>query len=209
MAQEAMAETMTHDELVKAVRKIQDRQDIWDCLVRYCRAVDRLDVEMLASVYHPDAVDDHGGYVGPAEGFLKWSPSIQGYFQIATTHAITNHSCEIDGDTAHCETYWLYTGVDRERTPGSGHYIDRRTGRYIDRFERRNGEWKIAARVTILDCDNEVNYDRLSKGKPIDGYMPSKRDRSDASYARPLEIDPSRFKITPPYVPKELRGTKG
>ena len=56
-------------ETTALVRELKDRQEIYDCLMRYCRGIDRLDRDMLLSAYHPDAVDDHGVYVGGVEGF--------------------------------------------------------------------------------------------------------------------------------------------
>lgn len=55
------------------VRELKDRQDIRDCLVRYCRGVDRFDREMVRSAYHPDAMDDHGDFVGGVENFIDWA----------------------------------------------------------------------------------------------------------------------------------------
>ena len=51
--------------LAAEVRELRDRQDILDCLTRYSRGLDRHDSELLASVYHGDAVDHHGEFVGP------------------------------------------------------------------------------------------------------------------------------------------------
>ena len=54
------------------VQYLADRMAIHDCLVRYARAVDRLDRELLLSVYHADAIEDHGVFVGSPEGFADW-----------------------------------------------------------------------------------------------------------------------------------------
>ena len=53
-----------------------DRQAIVDCIHRYARGVDRADDELLRSAYHPDAVEDHGAYIGDVDGlipFLAWA----------------------------------------------------------------------------------------------------------------------------------------
>jgi hypothetical protein len=47
------------------LQELVDRADILDCVQRYARGIDRHDVELVASCYHPDAIDDHGLYVGP------------------------------------------------------------------------------------------------------------------------------------------------
>ena len=64
---------MDLEELATAVRALQDRQEIHNCIIRYSRGVDRLDRELLLSVYHPDAIDDHGMFVGGPEEFADWA----------------------------------------------------------------------------------------------------------------------------------------
>src|SRR4051794_36933919 len=127
------------------VRQLVDRQAILDCIHRYTRGVDRLDADLTLSAYHEDAVDDHGTFIGSPREFVEWlwpRPDTRWTRQ----HFVTNHTCELDGDTAHTETYYLCAmrPKDREVTTISG-------GRYIDRFERRDGEWRIAARVVVAE----------------------------------------------------------
>jgi SnoaL-like domain len=57
------------EELERAVVALQDRQAIQDVLMTYSRGIDRLDRELLLSVYHDDAIDDHGVFVGSPEEF--------------------------------------------------------------------------------------------------------------------------------------------
>lgn len=174
------------DDLPKLVRELKDRQDIYDCLMRYCHGIDRLDREMLESVYHPDAVDDHGGYGGPASGFIDWALDLHIKNQHRTHHSISNHYCELDGDVAHVETYWAFSAVNK----APPHHTQL-TGRYVDRFERRDGRWAIAARVCLVDTTNEVIDPEGKLGDMRN--MPTARNRSDPSYMRPLVIDPRRL----------------
>ena len=39
--------------------QLADREAVRDCLYRYCRAIDRCDFELLASVYWRDSTEDH------------------------------------------------------------------------------------------------------------------------------------------------------
>ena len=55
---------MSQEAIPPALQQLIDRQQIHDCILRYCSGVDRFDREMLLSVYHPDAMDDHGAFVG-------------------------------------------------------------------------------------------------------------------------------------------------
>ena len=61
------------DALAGIVAELQDRRAIEDCLMTYSRAIDRLDRDLLLSVYHEDAVDDHGLFVGSPAAFPDWA----------------------------------------------------------------------------------------------------------------------------------------
>jgi hypothetical protein len=173
-------------DLERTVQHLKDRQDIYDCLVRYCRGMDRFDRDILRSAYHDDAMDDHGPYVGHVEGFIDYHFAYHTHYQHGTMHNLGNHTCEIDGDTAHCETYYTFTSVN---TFSPAH--SRTTGRYIDRLEKRDGEWKIAARICVIHgTNNEMDPDGTMGDM---GFVTVSRDRSDPSYMRPLQVDPARI----------------
>ena len=161
------------------VRELLDRQAIRDCVYRYARGIDRHDPDLVASCYHPDAVDDHGSYVGPGRGLAEDAISNHGGL-LRTQHHITNQVVELDGDTAHSETYYL--AMHRAKA-GTSEFF---SGRYVDRFERRNGEWRIAARVCLLETGIDVQtidmeiLDRL--------FAPGSKDSDDVSYQRPLRV---------------------
>jgi ketosteroid isomerase-like protein len=178
------------DDIAAMVRKLNDRQEIRDKLMAYCRGVDRMDRELLLSVYHPDAIDDHGQFVGSPGEFADWAFGLHAKMQTAHQHIITNHSCDLDGDVAHTETYWLCAGMNREGSP-----LSIGGGRYIDRFERRNGEWRIAARKCVPDWGGAPGPSWLSPEAQaaLASGGTTARDRSDCSYERPLTIDPARI----------------
>lgn len=186
-----MGETVAPD-LETMVRELYDRQAIRDAVTRYCRGVDRMDRELFLSAYHPDAVDDHGFFVGGPEEFWRWVNRYHTNAQATHQHVITNHSCEIDGQVAHCETYWMMAGMDaKDGTLTLG------GGRYIDRMEKRKGEWRIAARKCVSEWG----------GMPAPSKVPTEmlamlresgvvaRNGSDSSYERPITIDPARLGI--------------
>ena len=185
---------MLDPDLEQKLRQLVDRQEIHDVIIRYCRGVDRLDRELILSAYHPDAIDDHGLFVGRAEEFADHFGAFHDSQQSATQHIITNHFCELDGDTAHCETYWLFAAMNRE-----GPALSLGGGRYIDRMERRNGRWAIAQRKCLYDWqgvpgDYDLTPEQL---KTMLGAGPATRDRSDPSYERPLRVDPKRISHPP------------
>ncbi|MGH9269734.1 MAG: nuclear transport factor 2 family protein [Ilumatobacteraceae bacterium] len=64
---------------------------------------------------------------------------------------MTNHHLfGIRGDVATSETYWQHRAIG-----GDGALIES-FGRYLDRFERRAGQWRIAERVTIVESTPDV-----------------------------------------------------
>ncbi len=184
------------------IQELWDREKIRQCLHRYARGVDRFDRELILSAFHPDCIDEHGKFVGNAKEFVDWALDMHSHAQQSHQHCLLNHSCELEGDTAHCETYFMFTAMNRRGKP-----LTIGGGRYIDRLEKRDGEWRIAARVTLRDwsnLDHIPNIDDLSsmtstahllsaaeKQFMNEGRGPS-RDRNDPSYDRPLLVDSAR-----------------
>lgn len=186
---------MTLEELAARVealerqnRELADREAIRDCVTAYTRGLDRLDVDLIRDAFHPDAIDDHGIIVaGPAE-LAHWAVELHREEATGSLHFTGTHSCEIDGDTAHAETYWLGTLMDN-----AGRY-NFAAGRWLDRLERREGQWKIITRVCIPEWSGRPQMEaapEVSQELRAQSALP-KRDRSDPSYVRPLEIDPVR-----------------
>jgi hypothetical protein len=175
-------------DLAAAVREIRDRQEIYDCILRYCRGIDRLDRELLLSAYHHDAIDDHGVFVGPVDKFADHVFELHGTHQHRTQHHITNHRCEIEGHVAHAESYYIFRSLNKQPP-----LYTNASGRYLDRLERRDGRWAIAARICLVEIRNEHWAPTGFEGDS--DYMPALRSREDTSYRKPLEIDPSRFTV--------------
>jgi hypothetical protein len=161
-----------------------DRQKIWECLLRYTRGVDRLDRALTLAAFHPDAMIDQGAFRGGREAFADWVLGHHRDHQAVTQHTMTNFLCEIDGEFAHSETYVSYYGVN---LTGKDSFA---VGRYVDRLERRAGQWRIVDRVCVTegatDFDKNAVVARFSPGPQ--SIARSTRNTSDPSYARPLAI---------------------
>ena len=195
---------MTNDlgDLARKVGELCDREAIRQCIHRYARGVDRFDRELILSAFHPDALDEHGKFVGTREEFVDWALGQHGGAHLSHQHCLLNHSCELDGDTAHAETYFMFVSMNRAGRP-----VTIGGGRYVDRLERRDGDWRIAVRVCLRDwsqMDERPDMDDLSSFTSTRallseverafmnaGRRPA-RDRSDPSYDRPLRVDPAR-----------------
>lgn len=177
------------DDLAAGLREVRDRQAIYDCMMRYCRGIDRFDAELAKSAYHADGIDDHGWFVGPADQFIDGAIDLHARLQQRTQHHITNHMVEIEGDTAHAESYYIFRSLNVEEP---WHSIV--SGRYIDRLERRDGQWGIVARVCTVEI-RDLGWD--PDGTLRDGpNQVTSRTRDDPSYMRPLVIDPARITHT-------------
>jgi hypothetical protein len=173
-------------ELAAVVREMKDRQEIYDCIMRYCRGIDRLDRDMLLSAYHPDALDDHGTFVGPVQKFWDYVFELHSTYQHRTQHHITNHRCEIEGDVAHTESYYIFRSLNKQPP-----LYTNASGRYLDRLERRGGRWGIAQRICLVEIRNEFWAPTGFEGDT--DYAAPSRDRKDPSYQRPLTVDQARF----------------
>jgi hypothetical protein len=138
------------DEHAAAIAGLLDKQAIHEVVLRYCRGVDRRDAALVRDCYWPDATDDHAGaFSGPRDDFVDWVLHVVTRFT-GTMHVIANHLVELDSDdVASAEAY----GVARHwGDPPDDPRRNFTTGfRYLDRFERRSGEWRIAARTVALE----------------------------------------------------------
>ena len=114
------------------LQTLVDRQDILDCLTRFSRGIDRLDRDIFLSAFHEDATIAAGPFVGTPPALCDWSFAMHEEMQILTQHNLLNHTCEIEGDTAHTETYYMFVARNKDET------IWLAGGRYVDRLERRD-----------------------------------------------------------------------
>ena len=170
------------------IRELVDRQDIHDCLLRFCRGMDRFDRDLYLSAFHDDAEMAAGPYVGDVPGCWDWAKPMHEAGQVLTHHGLLNHSVDIDGDTAHSETYYQFVARNHPWEDGGGETIMLAGGRYIDRLERRGGQWKIALRTNIIEwsCLQPSLPPPFGDVPDIAANGVSARDRGDPSYMRPL-----------------------
>lgn len=159
--------------------KIADKLECTELVTRMARAIDRCDAAMLETLFHPDATDDHGMFVGTAKDFIAWVMPVLGTMK-RTQHVIGQVLIEVDGDHAAGESYFVaHHALDSE----DGEVFMIAAGRYLDRFERRDGTWKISHRHAVYDWNSVTpltdNFDRDNPGASTFGV----RGEADASYA--------------------------
>jgi ketosteroid isomerase-like protein len=146
VTQSAIAHTTDRD---AALRRLLDESEIRAVLARYGRAIDRRDMDTVRTCYHPDATDAHGHYNGDVEGFIQNSIARWTEKSVSMTHIFGQSLIELDGDRAWVESYALC--YIRYRPDQEGGKPTERLGniRYVDLFERRDGEWRIAQRKVV------------------------------------------------------------
>lgn len=176
--------TTEMEELLNTVRYLKDRQDIHDCIQRESRARDRQDVEQIAGCWWEDGADEHGPVITrvpdyPAKANLGHTTNFN-----MTSHNITNHICEIEGDTAHCESYVV----------GALYWLDGKTttiafGRYLDRLEKRNGEWRMLFRRCTIEASSDTDGTWVHS-KNVQGFLKALWSKEDPSYERPFVAKP-------------------
>ncbi len=171
-----MTDMPTPEEIEEFIAK----QDLHELTARYCRGIDRADEEILMSVWHEDATVDYGFMKGSAQEFSRMMTAMNDEI-IRTIHCVSNELFEVDGDAAVGETY-LFSISTRLL---DGQEIDTLVGgRYLDRFEKRNSEWRLSHRTFIMDWNmNQPSTGEWEEGRFGALTSHGKRDRTDFVYS--------------------------
>jgi hypothetical protein len=145
----------------------------------YARGIDRLDLTLVRNCYWPDATDDHGGYTGGVDGFIEFVDRALQRFE-RTNHFCGNMLIDVNlaEHEARAETYCVAYHRMRDT---DGKELDMTAGlRYVDRFEERQGEWRIQRRVCAYDW-RRVDYVN-GDGGFADAYVRGLRSADDIVY---------------------------
>lgn len=126
---------------------VLDHHSIQQCLIRLARGEDRRNAGLISASYWPDSITDYGVFKGDFQAYLDWV--VPGSAQIPVTQHILGQSyIVIEGDGARVETQVTsYHRIDM----GEQHRDTVIGGRYLDRMEKRAGEWRIAERTMLYD----------------------------------------------------------
>ncbi len=161
------------------VDQLVHRESIRDVARRYSRGVDRLDADCMRSAYWPDAIDEHGSFVGNAWEFVDHCMTGHTRWR-STMHCIFNHLIEFDPDGMHARGE-VYNTTYLFRADSA--VLDTWWGRYLDRYEERAGEWRIVHRVCVhegtrteeiaqtmpisTEMFRQGSFDRPTAGRPL------------------------------------------
>lgn len=127
-----------------ALDQALSRLAIHDLVMTYCRGVDRGDAALLASIFWEDSAVVSG--VVNASG-AEFADGITAYCTGNLDycfHSVANEWIEVKGDHGVGEHYVLAHLSAGGQDVMTG-------GRYLDRYERRDGVWKIASRTFVAD----------------------------------------------------------
>ncbi|MFT4825747.1 MAG: hypothetical protein ACJASY_002018 [Halioglobus sp.] len=160
------------------VQDLLAKQSIYELSCRYMRALDRTDAHLLRSVFFDDAYCEYGFVNGAPGPFIDYAiEALKGH--VANQHMIGNVLIELEGDEAFGEVYFqAYHKVEGER--GFEDIVI--SGRYLDRYEKREGEWKMAYRSERVDWSRSAPTNDPYFEMAPDSLLGSRLD--DAVYDR-------------------------
>ena len=146
-----------------ALTRLIAKDAITEVLNRFARGADSANLDLIRSVYWPEATDDHGNFSGNAMEFAEHAMGVLKTFR-TTMHLLTNVTIDFPG--AHQADVQCCFYAYHEHLPGADGAPAMVTvvgGRYIDRFEERDGEWRILKRVVTMDWNEHRPLADLGK----------------------------------------------
>jgi hypothetical protein len=160
-----------------------DKQAITEGIYRYCRAVDRMDKDMFRRVFRADLVANYfpGETTTSVEQLIDYMWGQHNRFH-SHSHQVSNILIEVNGAAAGSEAY-VHARLVRRLENGRFELITV-MGRYADRWDKRDGEWKIAERRYMQD---------FMDIREIDDYVPANttfavRDPNDVAKDPSYEV---------------------
>ncbi|MCI5074468.1 nuclear transport factor 2 family protein [Oricola sp.] len=155
------------------------RESLRRLVTAYSRAVDRRDFALLRSLYHDDAFEEHGNmFAGNADDYVAFVRRALSNYEM-TDHYVVNMTFEIDGDEAEGEVY----KINYHRTSGPDAEEVVTGSRSLDRYRRRQGEWRFLSRSITLDWAQKRPVDRSAYEDFAAGSPPGKAGPDDLSYS--------------------------
>jgi len=156
-----------------------DEHEIERLIKGYGRAIDRADPVELVAIFHPDAIEHHGTFEGPASDYVDYAINTALPRYDTTSHYLTNCVIDVDGDVASAETYLLAAHLRHD--DAGNRYLDLMNSRLIDKLERRAGAWRIVERTVVQDWDKTEKLEQVEKWQGV--FVRGERGTGDLSYA--------------------------
>ncbi|MFJ3776327.1 nuclear transport factor 2 family protein [Streptomyces sp. NPDC090075] len=176
-----------------SVSRTEDRTEIQHRIHQFCRAVDRMELAELNEVFHPDAHDDHGVFKGTPAGFIEWARKRHTTIAFSSHHVSNIYIEFASQDEAFAETYLLIwqsvtpsSSIMANASDDKSSYEMVSSNRYVDRFTRRDGRWRIQTRTVVPGSAMRLGDDAVPA--LADGFVRYTRDEHDAAEQLRLEL---------------------
>jgi len=137
-------QSANQEQNAQALDRALSKVAIHELCMSYCRAVDRGDKELMASLFAEGATVMAGVFNGDAAEFSNFICDFVQKNSSYVFHSVANEWVEINGDEAVGEHYVIAMMCSDGNDIMTG-------GRYIDRYVRRDGIWKIMERTFVMD----------------------------------------------------------
>jgi hypothetical protein len=141
--------------------EVRDQQELSRLVLAYCHGIDRQDLALVRSLYHDDAIDDHGPmFCGSPDEYVAWLPSMLKNWAL-TAHVIHSSLFVVEGDAADGESAMTAYHCTAD---GAREIVAH--GRYLDRCLKRDGVWRFYRRALALDWveERDVQASALTEG---------------------------------------------
>lgn len=157
--------------------RLVEERAILEVLNRYCRGIDRLDEELIRSCYHEDSTDDHGVYKGRGIDFAAFVVRVLGKAFTSTMHTLGQSIVDWEGVAkVRAETYVV---ARHRREEGEGEMLETVGARYVDRLEKRAGEWKLSDRIVVYEWGTA---EPVRSMLPTEEFVHGLRSKGDPAY---------------------------
>jgi SnoaL-like domain len=161
------------------LQNLLDREAIREAMYAYCRGIDRGDESALRSAYWEDATDRHGAYNGSASGFIDYAVKARAS-GARMIHQVSNVSIVLTGTQAAVESY--FQAFQHDTDPQGKLRETFLIGRYVDRFEKRGAEWRVAARTVVYDWMKEGSAPEGDEAARFGARSPQGRMKPDDAW---------------------------
>lgn len=133
--------------MTQTLETLLAKQDIYELCCLYMRGLDRLDKPLLLDLFWEDGWCEYGIHNSEPASFIDFAIGALND-HASNQHMIGNLLIDIEGNEAFGELYFrAYHKVPNDN--GADDVII--AGRYLDRYEQRDGVWKFAYRSEVVD----------------------------------------------------------
>lgn len=153
------------------IQRVEDRLAIAELLSRYCIALDRMELDELASLFTENCSVSYGPEpLLRSEGSAALSRSLERMWRWQrTSHHLSNVVINFDGDNRAAASSHVLAW--HERPDGSTATV---FGQYLDDIVRADGRWKIHRRRMVMngnDAGFSVKLHPATRRPPPPGWV--------------------------------------